>query len=130
PAPLLRRSEGVQHPAAGLRALQRRGAAGRGGAGRMSELELRPVGTAEPSGALDTPVLRVRGLRVAFATHHGEVVAANGIDLDVRPGETLGIVGESGSGKSATVSAVMGLLPQARVEATEIRLGGEDLRSA
>ena len=96
----------------------------------MSELELRPVGTAEPSGALDTPVLRVRGLRVAFATHHGEVVAANGIDLDVRPGETLGIVGESGSGKSATVSAVMGLLPQARVEATEIRLGGEDLRSA
>ena len=34
-----------------------------------------------------------------------------GVDLDVSPGEKLGIVGESGSGKTLTVLSVLRLLP-------------------
>ena len=56
------------------------------------------------------PLLAVRNLRVAFRSNRGELVAVDGIDLDVRPGEVLGIAGESGSGKSVTLRAILGLL--------------------
>jgi peptide/nickel transport system ATP-binding protein len=62
-------------------------------------------------GRADTPVLTVRGLRVEFATSQGLVVAPNGIDFGVAPGEILGIVGESGSGKSTTARSIIQLVP-------------------
>ncbi len=61
----------------------------------------------------DAPLLEVRGLEVAFAAARGRLEAIRGVDLAVRPGETLGLVGESGCGKSVTMLAVMGLLPPA-----------------
>jgi oligopeptide/dipeptide ABC transporter ATP-binding protein len=59
---------------------------------------------------MKAPVLAVENLRVSFATHDGEVEAVRGIDLEIRPGECLGVVGESGSGKSQAFMTVMGLL--------------------
>jgi peptide/nickel transport system ATP-binding protein/oligopeptide transport system ATP-binding protein len=56
------------------------------------------------------PLLAVRNLRVTFRSNRGELVAVDGIDLDVQPGEVLGIAGESGSGKSVTLRAMLGLL--------------------
>ncbi|KCV67240.1 hypothetical protein H696_06339, partial [Fonticula alba] len=43
--------------------------------------------------------IAIRGLDFAFPSRPGQPVVT-GLDLDVRPGETLALVGESGSGKS------------------------------
>lgn len=72
------------------------------------------------------PLLSIRGLRITFQTEDGPVVAVDGLDLDVRVGERLGLVGESGSGKTATAMSILGLHTRARVEG-EIRFAGTDL---
>jgi phospholipid/cholesterol/gamma-HCH transport system ATP-binding protein len=59
---------------------------------------------AEPAAAAD-PVIRVRGLRTQFGTQ----VVHDGLDLDVRRGEVLGVVGGSGSGKSVLLKVIIGL---------------------
>ncbi len=63
-------------------------------------------------------LLEVRGLvkhfpitsGVILTRQVGAVQAVDGIDLDIRQGETLGIVGESGCGKSTTARLLMRLL--------------------
>jgi ABC-type dipeptide/oligopeptide/nickel transport system ATPase component len=47
------------------------------------------------------PLLRIRGLETCFTTQLGQIRAVDGVDLDVYPGECLGVVGESGSGKKS-----------------------------
>ncbi|ATY13987.1 peptide ABC transporter ATP-binding protein [Amycolatopsis sp. AA4] len=73
------------------------------------------------------PVLTVRGLQVSFPSEAGRVHAVRGVDLQVKPGQTLGIVGESGSGKSVTAMAVMGLLPDYATVSGSVELGGREL---
>jgi oligopeptide/dipeptide ABC transporter ATP-binding protein len=58
------------------------------------------------------PVLTLRDLRVGFPTPNGLVQAVRGVDVDLVPGEILGVVGESGSGKSVTFLGMLGLLPK------------------
>ncbi|MDP4033913.1 MAG: ABC transporter ATP-binding protein [Pseudorhodobacter sp.] len=75
-------------------------------------------------------LLEVRGLRTVFHTRAGEVWAVDGVDVEVRRGECLGIVGESGSGKSVTFASVMGLVRSpGRVAEGKIFFGGLDLRA-
>lgn len=58
------------------------------------------------------PIVAVRNLRILFPTRDGTgtVKAVDGVDFDVRPGETLGIIGESGSGKTTLGRALVSLI--------------------
>src|SRR5437870_2768463 len=51
------------------------------------------------------PALSVRGLRKAYS----DVVAVDGIDLEVRPGECFGLLGPNGAGKTTTIEICEGL---------------------
>ncbi|MFD5730117.1 ATP-binding cassette domain-containing protein [Streptomyces sp. NBC_00523] len=90
-----------------------------------------PAETPAPDAESTAPraaLLSVRGLTVAYARPDGtdkEVV--HGVDLDVRPGEIVGLVGESGSGKTQTAFSVLGLLPEGgRVTRGSITVNGRE----
>ena len=88
-------------------------------------LDIAPAPAAAPTEA-PPPVLRVRGLRVGTADPDRTIV--HGIDLDLRPGQAVGLVGESGSGKTLTAMAIARLLPRGlRQQGGEISLSGTDL---
>ena len=53
------------------------------------------------------PALRVQGLRKAYA----DVVAVDGLDLQVEAGECFGLLGPNGAGKTTTIEICEGLLP-------------------
>jgi oligopeptide transport system ATP-binding protein len=85
--------------------------------------------TNSPSTASDGDLLTVTNLRTVFAGASGDVTAVNGVDFNIRPGETVGLVGESGCGKSVTALSLMRLVPSppGRIEAGSIIFGGRDL---
>ncbi|ASJ72178.1 ABC transporter ATP-binding protein [Granulosicoccus antarcticus] len=70
------------------------------------------------------PVLKIRNLEVRLTGRPNAELVLNGINLDIRAGETHCLVGESGSGKSVTSLAAMSLLPK---DALEIQGGLIDL---
>ncbi len=69
-------------------------------------------------------LLSVRDLTIAFGRRPPVVT---GLDLELEPGQRLGLVGESGSGKTVTALAVMGLLPENARVTGSIRLAGTEL---
>jgi oligopeptide/dipeptide ABC transporter ATP-binding protein len=78
---------------------------------------------------ISPPLLSIRGLRTYFHTEGGVAKAVDGVDLDIMPGEVLGLVGESGSGKSVTALSVLRLVPDppGKIVAGQIRFKGRDL---
>ncbi|MGE0393289.1 MAG: ABC transporter ATP-binding protein [Vicinamibacterales bacterium] len=76
-----------------------------------------------------TPLLQIRGLKTHFFTESGVAKAVDGVDLEIREGEVLGLVGESGSGKSVTALSILRLIPDppGRIVAGEIRFQGRNL---
>ncbi len=80
------------------------------------------------------PLLTVRGLvrhfplkKDVFGRGGGVVRAVDGVDFEVRKGETLGVVGESGCGKSTTARLLMQLIDPDR---GEIVFDGQTVGSA
>jgi oligopeptide/dipeptide ABC transporter ATP-binding protein len=77
---------------------------------------------------LSDALLRIRNLKVEFATDDGIVTAVDDVSLDVEAGKVLGIVGESGSGKSVTALTILGLTRGRGTRiAGEIMYGGRNL---
>jgi len=73
-------------------------------------------------------LLEVRGVSTEYHTQAGPVRAVDGVDLDVKRGEILGVVGESGSGKTTLVMSLMRLIkPPGRILGGTVLLDGEDL---
>lgn len=57
-------------------------------------------------------ILDIRDLQTQFRTEGRLIPAVDGVDIQVRTRETVGVVGESGCGKSVTSLSVMRLLPK------------------
>ncbi len=78
-----------------------------------------------------SPLVSVRGLKTYFPVHKGifrrhvaDVRAVDGVDLDIFPGETLGLVGESGCGKTTVGRTILQLIPST---AGTVTFDGTDL---
>jgi peptide/nickel transport system ATP-binding protein len=69
-------------------------------------------------------LVELRGLTVEY----GHVRAVDGVDLDIRAGEVVGLAGESGCGKSTIANTVMQILrPPARLVSGSVLFQGDDL---
>lgn len=80
------------------------------------------------------PLVRVRGLTKQFVVGSQRLSAVDGVDLEIRRGETLGLVGESGCGKSTLGRTLLRLIEptSGSIEFDGIAvqtLSGEQLRS-
>jgi branched-chain amino acid transport system ATP-binding protein len=64
--------------------------------------------------------LEVRGLHA----YYGESHVLQGVDVDVRDGEAVGLVGRNGAGKTTTIAAIMGSL---RPRAGSVRVGANEV---
>jgi NitT/TauT family transport system ATP-binding protein len=72
------------------------------------------------------PVVVAEGIRHVYRGRQGELLALNGVDLDVGLGEFVAIVGPSGCGKSTLLRILGGLLAPSE---GQVLLGGRPLES-
>ncbi len=71
--------------------------------------------------AIPTPVLQAKGLVKSY----GRVVALDDANLELYPGEVLGVIGDNGAGKSTLIKCFSGaVIP----DAGEIHIDGQQVR--
>jgi len=77
-------------------------------------------------------LLKVENLRVEYHTDESIVYAVNGVDLEVKTGETLGLIGETGAGKTSIALSIMRLLPErtGKITSGTITLNNTDITKA
>ena len=76
-------------------------------------------------------ILEISDLVVEYTSDGTTIHALNGINLNVRRGETIGLVGETGAGKTTIARAVLRILqtPPAKVCGGKILFNGQDIMS-
>ena len=75
------------------------------------------------------PILRIRNLSAVSDLEGGAPILRR-VNLELAPGEALGLVGESGAGKSTIAKALLGVLPRTvRITEGEITFDGNNLRA-
>src|SRR5690554_5836693 len=57
-------------------------------------------------------LLQIKNLELNFDNDEGTVKALNGVNLNIKKGQAVGVVGESGCGKSVTAYSILRLLPK------------------
>lgn len=72
---------------------------------------------------MSDPVLSLRGVERVYKTEAGDLPVLRGVDIDIYPGEVVGLIGPSGSGKSSLLHSA-GLLE--RPDAGLVALAGRD----
>ncbi len=72
------------------------------------------------SNGTETFAIQIRGMVNRF----GDTIVHDGLDLDIRKGEVIGIIGPSGCGKSVLLRAIVGLRP---AQAGEVTIFGQKL---
>ncbi len=74
-------------------------------------------------------LLEVRDLSTWFGDGEAPARVVDGVEFEIRKGETFALLGESGCGKSMTALSLMQLVPEpaGRIVAGQVRLQGEDL---
>ena len=68
--------------------------------------------------------IRIEGLRKRYGAGDTAVDALKGVDMEVAPGEVVGLIGPSGSGKTTILRILMTL---ERIDSGHIRIEGEEL---
>jgi putative ABC transport system ATP-binding protein len=68
------------------------------------------------------PLVRLKGVSKSYGTGPNRLQVLEGVDLDLRRGETTSLVGRSGSGKSTLISLIAGLM---RPDAGHVHVGGQ-----
>ncbi|MEV7643134.1 dipeptide/oligopeptide/nickel ABC transporter permease/ATP-binding protein [Streptomyces rubiginosohelvolus] len=108
--------------------LEERGGPDGGRAASRTRVKPSPPAAPAETGAR-SPLLSVRGLTVVYGKPDGtRKQVVHGVDLDVHPGEVVGLVGESGSGKTQTAFSVLGILPEGgRIGEGSITVGGREV---
>ncbi|WP_281827022.1 ATP-binding cassette domain-containing protein, partial [Jannaschia rubra] len=74
-----------------------------------------------PSGETEPPRIALRGIRKSF----GSIEALRGVDLDVMPGECVGLIGDNAAGKSTLTKIISGTYV---ADAGTIAVDGEQVR--
>lgn len=74
-------------------------------------------------------VLEIRDLVVEYHTDDAVIHAVNGVNLDVKRGETIGLVGETGAGKTTIARSILRIVqpPAGKICSGQVVFNGEDL---
>ena len=72
------------------------------------------------------PAIDVRGVRRVYKAKPKQVVALDGVDLQVQPGEFFGLLGPNGAGKTTLIKILTTLLLPTRRHGEGVRLRRRD----